>query len=1130
MRTTILNKSTPEAPLLQEGQFVGSRYRIVALLGEGGMGVVYRARDLELNVDVALKLLKPSMLEEEKGLERLKTELLLARQVSHRNVVRIHDFGSDPNSSQLKYISMAFIEGRTLRDILESERALPVERGLALILSLADGLQAAHEVGVIHRDFKPENIICDFQGQPIITDFGIARSAGTGSATRTGAVLGTLQYMSPEQARGERVDPRSDVYSFGLVAYEILTGRLPHESDATSDFVARTMGKKPRDPREHIPDLPGYLAEILLRCVQPDRAHRFPSMQAVSVAIREKRSGGFPRQYLRLLSSTGRWWVVAVVILILVIGAFLAPGGLPDEGRTENSVSTASIPAVARESIAVLPFVNRAPESGLDWLDTALPELLFSELAHSPFLRVAGAAETAQLLADLKIEPESFQADSTLRQAARFLSCNLILSGSFARAGADLAIDLKVFKSRAGNIVHTGTLRRTGPPEKVFVLASELASELREQIDPSLESSELQSTLPTLSLKAWKQYSKGLERLRQGEYSQAIGLFQMAIGDDPDFSQAYAKLSEAYYRWGRPEEARRVYEKGVETMQATGRLELLDSLQIQAQHALLTNDLDEAVQLLTRAAKRYPFNVEIHLSLGDAYEKKGELEKAAAAYEKAASLEPNNFLVGFSLGRFYILMDKYDAAIEKLSHALATSTQLGNQQGRADVLNALGLVHQHMRRFDEASRSFLESIAIKKEIDDRRGIAVSLQNIANLNSIQGRYDEAILKAEEALGIFEELDNPQGMADVLFNLGHIYEDTGRFNLSLEFYRRALTMARDLGNPSLLAQLDERIGQVYYFLGRYMDSETYLRQALLENERMGDELGVIRSLQSLGNIDIVQARFPTALERHRDALGRSRRLGAEEPAAVSISQMGLIYQLTGRYKAAFASYREARESFSNLKIKGREAEIEKRLASLYLDIYNLPNVHPHVARAAAQAQSLKDEALLSEVAIIEAELAVAEKKPEAARRAVDRATQYARKSGYARSLLQAEIYGGRLESVFGERRQGVKMLQASLEKAEQIQDAEASARCFVFLLENPEAKLEPEILRRWFDRLRDQNLRGYLLKFGSLAQARLLDSGRKEEAQIYQKEQDRLLDQAVAELETTEIASFLTTFGR
>jgi serine/threonine-protein kinase len=186
--------------------------------------------------------------------------------VSHPNVARIHDLIAD--SSGLKYISMAYIAGKSLRDLLNENGRLPFARALPILRNLCSGLQAAHDVGVVHRDFKPENIMVDSLDHPYITDFGIARSVACETVTQTSGITGTLQYMSPEQARGETAVQRSDIYSLGLVAYEMITGRLPHETDTTPEFVGRLMGKKALDPRSHEPDIPAYMASRLTEAVQ----------------------------------------------------------------------------------------------------------------------------------------------------------------------------------------------------------------------------------------------------------------------------------------------------------------------------------------------------------------------------------------------------------------------------------------------------------------------------------------------------------------------------------------------------------------------------------------------------------------------------------------------------------------------------------------------------------------------------------------------------------------------------------------------------------------------------------------------------------------------------------------------
>lgn len=1098
---------------LEPGQMLGPRYRILELLGTGGMGAVYRARDTELEVDVALKLLKPELLGDEKALERLKTELLLARQVSHRNVVRIHDLGTD-ETGELKYISMAYIKGETLRRILEREKKLPLERSIPIILELCEGLAAAHEVGVVHRDFKPENIIIDTSGHAFITDFGIARSLEMSTLTRTGAAVGTLQYMSPEQARGEKVDQRADIYSLGLVAYEMLTGHMPHESEATPEFVARILGQRPLDPRRHEPEIPAYLAKIILRCLEPEPALRYASAREVARSIEAKRAEAVPwlsaAGARRLLKGRSAIYALALS-LVLALGILIAleaVRNIDDKGRP-GAGSEQTAPS-RRASIIVLPFLNRSSDPQLDWLRTALADLLISELLPSKQLRVPRADEVFQLMRDLKVEGEALRSEATLREVARFLNGDLIVDGSFARAGSKLAFELKLYKARAGSLVHIGSLRETGAVENVFAIAAGLATEIKKSVDPSLKAELPVKDGMTRSTDALKSYSLGLEKLRQGDYGKAVALFEEAIKNDAGFVMAYAKLSDAYYQWGYQDEARRAYERALSALDPK-RSRLLDSYQIRAQYALLSNDLDAAIGLYSEAAAAYPHNAEIYLALGHAYERKGELERAAASYEKAAELEPNNFRVSLALGRLYIMINKYGNAIEQLTRALSTSTQLDNNQGRADALNAMGIVHQRMRRFDEAERAYLESIAIKRGIGDRRGIAASLQNIANLYSLQEKFREAEAKALEALEIFEELKNQQGMADVFFNLGHIYQDTGRFHNALESFRRALNIARELGNLAFLAELYARIGQIYYFLGQYADADTYQRQALAESQRIGDEEGMIRSLQSLGDIDLEQARCDSALERHRAALEQSRRIDHSEAAAVSVSQMGLIYQLTGRYRAALSSYQEAHNTFSQLKIKARLAEIEKRLASLQLEMGDAARAREHLGRALEAAAEIKDQALLSEIAMVEGELALAQGNTAAAEEAFKRARRAAEKSGYAKTMLSAEINMARLECQYGDRNQGIKLLGQHLGEAERMGQAEAIAKCYLYLLAAAPTQVSPDKIERWFDRLSRYQFKRYLAQFSLLAAEREGRAGRSKEAERFRREAARLLEE-------------------
>ena len=305
-RRTDAARMADEGPL-ELGQVFGTRYRIIKLLGIGGMGAVYQAWDSELEVALAFKVIRPDAIADPAAAAaieaRFKRELLLARQVTHPNVVRIHDLGEIDG---IKYITMPYIEGQDLAHILAETATLPVPRVLNIARQVASGLCAAHAAGVVHRDLKPANIMIEADDRALIMDFGIARSAGEvfeaagagaklstlrdASETRTGVVVGTMEYMAPEQARGERVDDRVDIYSFGMILYRMIVGRRLAEraTDAYTDLLAR-MQSEPTRVREIDPTVPEAVDQIVSKCLQPDPALRYQSTPDLLAALETPR-------------------------------------------------------------------------------------------------------------------------------------------------------------------------------------------------------------------------------------------------------------------------------------------------------------------------------------------------------------------------------------------------------------------------------------------------------------------------------------------------------------------------------------------------------------------------------------------------------------------------------------------------------------------------------------------------------------------------------------------------------------------------------------------------------------------------------------------------------------------------
>src|SRR5579863_6412562 len=272
----------PGVPYAQGAELVGTklagRYEILQVLGQGGMGAVYKARDMELERFVALKLIRPDLANNPEILRRFKQELILAREVSHRNVIRIFDLGQ---AEGFKFITMEFVEGRDLRAVLRERSKLSPDEAVRIIAQVCRALEAAHIAGVVHRDLKPQNIMLDAKDRVYVMDFGIAHSLETPGMTQTGALMGTPEYMSPEQAKGMKVDARSDLFALGIIFYEMLTGVSPYKADSALATLLKRTTERPQSPVELDPTIPKAINDVVMKCLEIDRDYRFSTAREI---------------------------------------------------------------------------------------------------------------------------------------------------------------------------------------------------------------------------------------------------------------------------------------------------------------------------------------------------------------------------------------------------------------------------------------------------------------------------------------------------------------------------------------------------------------------------------------------------------------------------------------------------------------------------------------------------------------------------------------------------------------------------------------------------------------------------------------------------------------------------------
>jgi tetratricopeptide (TPR) repeat protein/TolB-like protein len=973
---------------------LSGRYRILALAGVGGMGVVYRARDEELGVEVALKVLRPDLGDDPQMLDRFRSELVLARQVTHRNVVRIHDIGEHEG---LRFLTMRFIEGRSLREILEKEGPLPVERAVPIARQIAEALDQAHEAGVVHRDLKPGNVLVGPDGTAFITDFGVARSLAGNGQTRAGVVVGTPDYLSPEQIAGDPVDGRTDLYALGIVLFEMLSGELPFQGGSQSEMLGQRLAGRPRDLSDAGVRAPAAVRAVIRRCLERSPARRYPSARAL-VEDLDRLDKASPRVPLLLLAAL---LLLSAVAWVLVRTGQGLPV-LPIRGR--DGRATAASPASARHAVAVLPLSDETAEPGLAWMDTGVAELLAASLSASPALRVLDELRVLRGLKDLRV-PYGQYDERILRQVAELWGADRLVTGTVRRAGARFRVDLRLFEvGPDGSLTARSLGEDTAGPEGIFRLVSGLGERLRRELG-SAPAAAAPLEPGTRSLAAARSYEEGRARLLVGDDVGAAPLLERAVEADRGFALALESLSETYQNLGFHDKAIAAAERA---SKAVGSSPSRLGYRVRARLALLRGSPAEAEKQYRDLLRRYPFDSEPRLDLAAAQAAQGHNAEAVETLREALANDPNDPRAWFLLGKNANLMgDSARAVSDYLVRALALQTRLGNEKGKADVLNAIGVAYQQLGDNPKALENYTAASALRRKLSDERGVAATLRNRALVFNAMGRPSEAETDFRAARAIFEKIGDRTGVSDVANDFGLLHEGRGDYAKALEAYQQGLKIRRGLGDERLLAQSYDNVGYIYYLLGEYDNALVYWQPALDLRRRIGERSGVVLSVQNLGFLQLAQGKWDEAVKSFVEALERSREIDFKNAIAISLGNLGMLYQYRGRYPAALESFGEAVEVSRRLEFKPALTEFTLKEARARLELGQLDAVAERVGQAEKWIEQTGNREQAADLEVLRGDWHRARGEREAARRAFSRAVELAGQSGSKVSLLHARI---------------------------------------------------------------------------------------------------------------------------
>jgi eukaryotic-like serine/threonine-protein kinase len=806
---------TVAAGTLAPGTEFGPRYRIECLLGRGGMGAVYKAYDKELNRVVALKLVRPELTADASSMQRFKQELLLASKISHKNILRIHDLG---DVEGVKFISMAYVEGEDLHHMLEREGRLPLERTLNVTRQLCAALDAAHAEGVVHRDLKPQNVLIDAAENAYVSDFGLAKSLEESAAvmTRTGEVLGTPRYMSPEQVEGKPADHRSDLYSLGLIVYEMATGDVPFKGDSAFQVMYQRVTQKPKSPKELNPDLPDYLVRIILRCLERDTNLRYQQASNVLHDL-EREVAPTPSRSVQISLPvlTGSGWKLAVVAVLALIAIALAIPPVRHaifHSSQPATVAGAGIPPLTQgKYVAVLGFRVLGDQESLGYIAEGLGDSLTVKLFQLKDVHVASSTAV-----------EKAAKTDSLEKIARELGANLLVHGTVQGTKAQgelqkIAVIVNLDDMSSGRTLWSGEV--SGMTQDLLTLEDQIGSKLISALELKPSGSELgrAAAHPTENMEAYDLYLKGRDALRRERSTKdiqaAIDFFDAALKKDQNFARAYTGVADAsldmyghnkdsFWTQKALEAAKQAQQLNDElpevhfalgsVYRVTGKvgesiLELDRALQLAPNSdegyrrlgaAYLANGRkEEALKALQKAVELNPYYWRNYLALGNARFDVGDNDQALSAYRKVTELEPDNAVGYMNIGGVYFREGKYNEAIPFYEKALKLQPQ-------ADLYTNLGTAYFFLRRYQEAVPLFEK--AVEMDPNDQWYVG----NLADAYRWSGHPDKAQSTYDKAIALaYKELEVNPRRASTMGSLAVYFAKKGDSTQALQFIGRA-----------------------------------------------------------------------------------------------------------------------------------------------------------------------------------------------------------------------------------------------------------------------------------------------------------------------------------------------------
>jgi tetratricopeptide (TPR) repeat protein/tRNA A-37 threonylcarbamoyl transferase component Bud32 len=772
---------------LTTGSTFAGRYQVIEELGHGGMGRVYKVQDTDIKEKVALKLLRPEITLDKETVARFSSELKLARKISHRNVCRMFDLG---RAEGMTFITMEFVPGEDLRSFIHRSKQLNIGTALSIARQVCEGLEEAHRLGVVHRDLKPGNIMIDKDGDAKIMDFGIARSLAGKGVTSAGVMIGTPEYMSPEQVEGKDIDQRSDLYSLGVVLYEMVTGRLPFAGDTPLSVAHKQKYEAPEDPKKFNTQIPDDLARVILKCLAKDRDKRFQSAAELGTELGRIEQGlptterVVPETKARTsrqvtVSFTPRKLVIpavalGLVVIVAAVFLFLLP-----------SKKAAVVPAGGKPKLAVVHFRNMTGDPKMDIWKEGLPNLLIYDMSQSAAVDVVGDDRMRSCLTRKNLlQTESYTAEN-LAEVASDTGATHVVSGFLTKAGEELRIDVSIQDMKKNSSLGSEEVKGTGE-QSLFAMIDELKAKIKSRFgqsgaEPLLEKGLDIGRITTSSPEAFKLYIEGRKYYHQGATRQALSFLEDAVKIDPGFAMAYRAMSVAYDALGDKAKGLECVKKA---MELSDRLSEREKNVIQLTYYLKSEETyPKVLELGERLLKLNPNDIYANECLNRVYAFCGDWEKAVHFGELSLKGNNDHWPDYYYLAYAYAKLGRYDKARE----AVLAYVPVGGDSAA---------IHSELVTYDTIEGKYDQALA---EVDKAIALNPTSASKGAIWFLQGEWDKAEKECQRYLAM-PEVDN---QLTARYWLEITYRTEGKFRQALEEARLRYDLAKKQNSMSDMA---------------------------------------------------------------------------------------------------------------------------------------------------------------------------------------------------------------------------------------------------------------------------------------------------------------------------------------